>query len=132
MSMSDPIADMLTRIRNGQNVGLASVRMPASNKKEAIARVLIDEGYIASCEIEDLPGNKRDLVIELRYFEGKPVIDELRRVSRPGLRIFKNKDELPTVLGGLGVAIVSTSEGVMTDRAARSRGVGGEVICVVS
>ncbi len=132
MSMSDPIADMLTRIRNGQNVGLETVSMPSSTKKVAIAKVLLDEGYINGYEVEDVAGNKRQLKLELRYFEGKPVIDELRRVSKPGLRIFKKKDELPSVLGGLGVAIVSTSEGVMTDRMARSKGFGGEVLCVVS
>lgn len=132
MSMTDPIADMLTRVRNGQAVGFETVRMPSSKIKEAIARVLSEEGYIDRCEVEELPGNKRELVIWLRYFEGRPVIEELRRVSRPGLRVYKNKDELPNVLGGLGVAIVSTSEGVMTDRAARSKGHGGEVLCVVS
>ena len=132
MSMSDPIADMLTRIRNGQSVGLDAVRMPSSTKKEGIAQVLLDEGYIGGFRAEDLPGNKRELVVELRYFEGKPVIEELKRVSRPGLRVFKGKDELPSVRGGLGVAIVSTSDGVMTDRAARGKGVGGEVICLVS
>ncbi len=132
MSMSDPIADMLTRIRNGQNVGLERVSMPSSTKKVAIAKVLLDEGYINGYDVEDQAGNKRELKVELRYFEGKPVIDDLRRVSKPGLRVFKKKDELPSVLGGLGVAIVSTSEGVMTDRAARSKGFGGEVLCVVS
>jgi small subunit ribosomal protein S8 len=132
MSMSDPIADMLTRIRNGQTVGHESVRMPSSRVKEAIAKVLVEEGYVDRFEVADLPGNKRELTVWLRYFEGRPVIEVLRRISRPGLRIFKNKDELPNVLGGLGVAIVSTSEGVMTERAARTKGVGGEVICVVS
>ena len=132
MSMSDPIADMLTRIRNGQSVGLETVRMPSSTKKESIAQVLLDEGYINGFRAEDLPGNKRELVVELRYFEGKPVIEELKRVSRPGLRVFKGKDDLPSVRGGLGIAIVSTSDGLMTDRAARGKGVGGEVICLVS
>lgn len=132
MSMTDPIADMLTRIRNGQKVGLEIVRMPSSRKKEAIARVLAEEGYINGWSAEDQPGNKRELSIELRYFEGRPVIEELRRVSKPGLRIYRGKDDLPSVLGGLGVAIVSTSEGVMTDRAARSKGFGGEVLCIVS
>ena len=132
MSMSDPIADMLTRIRNGQRTSLETVTMPSSTKKEAIARVLHDEGYINGFDVAEQAGNKRDLTIELKYFEGKPVIDELRRVSRPGLRIYKKKDELPKVLGGLGVAIISTSEGVMSDRAARSKGFGGEVLCVVS
>jgi small subunit ribosomal protein S8 len=130
--MSDPIADMLTRIRNGQNINLEAVTMPASTKKEAIAKVLQEEGYIGNYEVEDLPGNKRSLSIQLRYFEGKPVIDEIKRVSKPGLRIYRKTDELPKVLGGLGVAIISTSEGVMSDRTARSKGFGGEVICVVS
>jgi len=132
MSMSDPIADMLTRIRNGQSVGFESVTMPSSRRKEAIARVLQEEGYIGDYKVEQLDGNKANIVINLRYFEGKPVIDVIKRVSKPGLRIYKKKDELPTVLGGLGVAIISTSNGVMTDRVARSRGFGGEVICYVS
>jgi small subunit ribosomal protein S8 len=132
MSMSDPISDMLTRIRNGQNISLEAVTMPSSTKKEAIARVLQDEGYIRGFSIEDREGNKRSLTVELKYFEGNPVIEKLKRVSRPGLRIYKKKDELPKVLGGLGMAIISTSEGVMSDRAARSKGFGGEVICVVS
>jgi len=132
MSMSDPIADMLTRIRNGQNVGFESVTMPSSHRKEAIAKVLQEEGYIGEYKVEQLDGNKANLVVNLRYFEGKPVIDQIQRVSKPGLRIYKKKDELPKVLGGLGVAIISTSNGLMTDRAARSQGFGGEVICVVS
>ncbi len=132
MSMTDPIADMLTRIRNGQAVGFDTVRMPSSTTKVAIAKVLAEEGYIDRYEIEDQPGNKRELAVWLRYFEGRPVIDELHRVSRPGLRVYKNKDELPNVLGGLGVAIVSTSAGVMTDKTARRKGFGGEVLCVVS
>ena len=119
-------------MRRGQAVGFETVRMPSSKIKEAIAKVLNEEGYIDRYEVEELSSNKRELVIWLRYFEGRPVIEELRRVSRPGLRVYKNKDELPNVLGGLGVAIVSTSEGVMTDRAARSKGHGGEVLCVVS
>jgi small subunit ribosomal protein S8 len=132
MSMSDPIADMLTRIRNGQHVLMESVTMPSSRRKEAIAKVLQDEGYIDGFNVEAAPGNKKNLTIDLRYFEGKPVIAKIQRQSRPGLRIYKPKDELPTVLGGLGVAIISTSRGLMTDRAARSQGIGGEVICVVS
>ena len=128
MSMSDPIADMLTRIRNGQSINMESVVMPSSNTKVAIAKVLREEGYIEDYKIEEQPGNKT----ELKYFEGKPVIDTLKRVSRPGLRIYKKKNELPKVLGGLGVAIVSTSKGVMSDRAAREQGFGGEVICYVS
>jgi len=132
MSMSDPIADMLTRIRNGQHVAMESVTMPSSGRKEAIAKVLQDEGYIDGFNVEAVPGNKKNLTIDLKYFEGKPVIEKIQRLSRPGLRIYKPKDELPTVLGGLGVAIISTSKGLMTDRAARSQGIGGEVICVVS
>ncbi|GIK35260.1 MAG: 30S ribosomal protein S8 [Gammaproteobacteria bacterium] len=132
MSMTDPIADMLTRIRNGQTAGLPSVTMPSSHRKEAIAAVLRDEGYVAAYQVIDKPGNKRELTVELKYFDGKPVIEHLRRISRPGLRSYRRKDKLPTVMGGLGVAIVSTPEGVMSDRAARARGVGGEVICIVS
>ena len=132
MSMTDPIADMLTRIRNGQNINLPSVSMPSSRRKEAIAQVLQDEGFIVGFAVEDKPGNKREMNIELKYFEGRPVIETIQRVSKPGLRIYKNKDELPKVLGGLGVAIVSTSKGVMSDRAARSEGCGGEILCVVS
>jgi len=132
MSMTDPIADMLTRIRNGQTAGLPSVTMPSSHRKEAIAAVLRDEGYVAAFQVTDKPGNKRELTVELKYFDGKPVIEHLRRISRPGLRNYRRKDKLPTVMGGLGVAIVSTPEGVMSDRAARARGVGGEVICIVS
>lgn len=132
MSMSDPIADMLTRIRNGQHVGMESVTMPSSRRKEAIAKVLQDEGYIDGFSVADEPGNKKNLTVNLKYFEGRPVIDKIHRQSRPGLRIYKPKDELPAVLGGLGVAIISTSKGLMTDRAARSQGIGGEVICVVS
>jgi small subunit ribosomal protein S8 len=132
MSMTDPIADLLTRVRNGQAVGFETVRMPASKIKEAIARVLAEEGYIERYEVTEESGNKRDLTVWLRYFEGRPVIEELRRVSRPGLRVYKSKDDLPNVLGGLGVAIISTPEGVMTDRAARRKGHGGEVLCVVS
>jgi small subunit ribosomal protein S8 len=132
MSMNDPIADMLTRIRNGQTARLQSVTMPSSHRKEAIATVLRDEGYIGSFQSADKPGNQRELTIELKYFDGKPVIEELRRVSRPGLRSYKRKDKLPKVMGGLGVAIVSTPGGVMSDRAARAQGLGGEVICFVA
>ncbi len=132
MSMTDPIADMLTRIRNGQVARLPSVAMPSSHRKEAIATVLRDEGYIASFEVTEQGGNKRELVIELKYFNGKPVIEHLRRVSRPGLRAYRRKDQLPSVMGGLGVAIVSTPAGVMSDRVARAQGHGGEVICIVS
>jgi small subunit ribosomal protein S8 len=132
MSMTDPIADMLTRIRNGQRAGLKSVSMPSSHRKEAIAGVLRDEGYIDSYAVVDQPGNQRELTVELKYFDGKPVIEHLRRISRPGLRTYRRKDKLPKVMGGLGVAIVSTPAGVMSDRAARAKGVGGEVICIVS
>jgi len=132
MSMSDPIADLLTRIRNGQSISLESVSMPSSRQKEAVAQVLQDEGYIDGFSVEDLDGNKRQLTVSLKYFEGKPVIDEIRRVSRPGLRVYRGKDDLPSILGGLGMAIVSTSEGVMSDREARKKGCGGEVLCVVS
>jgi small subunit ribosomal protein S8 len=132
MSMTDPIADMLTRIRNGQNVALKSVSMPSSTLKEAIARVLQDEGYIADFAVGDQPGNKRELTVTLKYFGGKPVIEKIQKISKPGLRIYRGKSDLPTVMGGLGVAIVSTSEGVMTDRTARAKGFGGEVICIVA
>lgn len=131
MSMTDPIADMLTRIRNAQKVSLATVHMPSSKLKEAIAKVLQDEGYIGKIEI-DQQGSKRELRIELKYFDGKPVIERIEKVSKPGLRIYRGKDELPKVIGGLGVAIVSTPGGVMSDRAARAKGLGGEVICIVS
>ena len=129
--MTDPIADMLTRIRNGQNARKVSVSMPASKAKEAIARVLEDEGYITgSATVGD--GSEKTLTIELKYFDGKPVIERIERSSRPGLRVYRGKDDLPRVLGGLGVAIVSTSAGVMSDSKAREKGIGGEVICVVS
>ena len=132
MSMTDPIADMLTRIRNGQTAGLKNVSMPSSHRKEAIAVVLRDEGYIEGFQVADKPGNQREMIVELKYFDGKPVIEHLRRISRPGLRTYRRKDKLPKVMGGLGVAIVSTPAGVMSDRAARAQGYGGEVICVVS
>jgi small subunit ribosomal protein S8 len=131
MSMSDPIADMLTRIRNGQAAKKSSVRMPASKKKLAIAEVLKDEGYIADCAVVEADG-KPTLEVSLKYFQGKPVIEFVKRVSRPGLRIYKGRNELPRVRGGLGVAIVSTSKGVMTDRKARENGHGGEVIAYVA
>lgn len=130
MSMSDPIADMLTRIRNGQNIGKAIVTMSASKLKKAIAQVLKEEGYIEDFAVAE-NGTKAELTITLKYYMGKPVISRLRRVSRPGLRIYKNSDELPKVIGGMGVAIVSTSRGVMSDRAARAAGHGGEVLCEV-
>jgi small subunit ribosomal protein S8 len=128
--MQDPIADMLTRIRNAQQAAKPDVAMPSSKLKVAVAKVLESEGYIAGHNVTDVDG-KATLSIDLKYFEGKPVILELDRVSRPSLRSYKAKDELPTVRGGLGVAIVSTSKGVMTDRAARAAGVGGEVLCTV-
>ena len=131
MSMTDPIADMFTRIRNAQMVGHTDVAMPASQVKAEIARVLKDEGYIEDFSREDVEG-KPVLSIALKYYEGRPVIDRLDRVSRPGLRVYKSKDKLPKVLGGLGVAIVSTSQGVMSDRAARAAGHGGEIIGVVA
>ncbi len=130
MSMSDPIADMLTRIRNAQGAGKFEVAMPASKAKKAIAQVLKDEGYIGDFSDQG-EGATAELVISLKYHDGEPVIDEIHRVSRPGLRIYKGKDELPTVLGGLGIAIISTSRGVMSDRAARAAGQGGEVLCTV-
>lgn len=131
MSMTDPIADMLTRIRNGQSARKVSVAMPASKAKEAVAKVLKDEGYIADYATAGT-GAEAQLTVELKYFEGTPVIETIQRASKPGLRVYRGKDELPKVLGGLGVAIVSTSAGVMSDRQAREKGIGGEVICVVS
>ncbi|HDP88359.1 MAG TPA: 30S ribosomal protein S8 [Thioalkalivibrio sp.] len=131
MSMSDPVADMLTRIRNGQQAGKVQVSMPASSLKAAIAQVMKDEGYIEGFKVEEAEANKRNLLVSLKYYNGKPVIAKLKRVSRPGLRVFRGKNEIPTVLGGLGVAIVSTSKGVMSDRAAREAGHGGEVLCTV-
>lgn len=130
MSMQDPLADMLTRIRNAQLAGKASVVMPSSKLKVAVANVLLQEGYIAAQRVEQ-NGAKADLQIDLKYFQGKPVIAEIDRVSSPGLRAYKGKDDLPKVRNGLGIAIVSTSKGVMTDRAARQAGVGGEVLCTV-
>ena len=129
--MTDPIADMLTRIRNGQRAGKVSVSMPSSKLKASIAGVLKDEGYIADFRVQEEAG-KAVMNVDLKYYEGRPVIEDLKRVSRPGLRIYKSKDELPKVHGGLGVAIVSTSKGVMSDRAARAAGEGGEVLCYVS
>jgi small subunit ribosomal protein S8 len=131
MTMTDPIADMLTRIRNGQKARKVSVTMPASKSKEAIAQVLQEEGYITGYAT-DGEGAAKELTVELKYFEGAPVIERIERASRPGLRIYRGKDDLPRVLGGLGVAIVSTSAGVMSDARAREKGIGGEVICVVS
>lgn len=131
MSMQDPLADMLTRIRNSQLVGKAVVKMPSSKLKLNVAQVLKDEGYIAEFSVDAESEPKPELTIELKYFEGKPVIAELSRYSRPGLRSYAGKSGIPIVRGGLGIAIVSTSKGVMTDRAARAAGVGGEVLCTV-
>ena len=130
MSMQDPLADMLTRIRNAQMAGKTSVEIPASKLKKAVCAVLAEEGYVAGMREMERDG-KNMMLVELKYYEGKPVIAELDRVSRPGLRRYAGKDGLPTVRGGLGVAIVSTSRGVMTERAARAAGVGGEVLCTV-
>lgn len=130
MSMQDPLSDMLTRLRNAQMAGKTRVDMPGSKLKTAVARVLKEEGYIEDYEAVDESGKPR-LAVDLKYFDGKPVIAEIDRVSRPGLRRYRGKDELPSVRAGLGVAIISTSRGVMTDRAARSAGVGGEVLCTV-
>jgi small subunit ribosomal protein S8 len=131
MSMTDPIADFLTRIRNGQSSGKPEINVPSSKVKLAIAKVLKEEGYI-----EDFSANQSDgkpmLAVQLKYYQGRPVIDRLERVSRPGLRVYRGKDDLPSILGGLGIAIVSTSQGVMTDRQARAAGHGGEVLCIVS
>ena len=131
MSMTDPIADMLTRIRNAQAVRKTSVFMPASKLKQSIAQVLKDEGYIDEYKVV-LREGKSDLEIGLKYYSDRPVIEKIERVSRPGLRIYKGRDDLPKVMNGLGVAIVSTSQGVMTDRKARATGVGGEVLCIVA
>ncbi len=131
MSMSDPIADMLTRIRNAQSVEKAVVTMPSSKLKVAIAQVLKDEGYIDGFKVSNETG-KSELQIGLKYYAGKPVIERIERVSRPGLRIYKGRDAIPQVMNGLGVAIVTTPKGVMTDRKARQTGVGGEVLCYVA
>lgn len=130
MSMTDPIADMLTRIRNGQTAEKAEVSMPSSKLKAAIARVLKDEGYIDDFRFDN-DGKKPVLTVQLKYHNGRPVIEEIQRISRPGLRRFEGKRSLPKVRGGLGTAIISTSKGVMTERAARAAGHGGEVLCVV-
>ncbi len=129
MSMQDPLADMLTRIRNAQQVGKPSVTMPSSKLKVNVANVLSSEGYIGGFSVSE--GAKQELTVDLKYFEGKPVIAEIDRVSRPGLRNYAGKAAIPIVRAGLGIAIVSTSKGVMTDRAARAAGVGGEVLCTV-
>ena len=131
MTMTDPISDMLTRIRNGQKARKVSVSMPASKAKEAVAKVLKDEGYITDFTT-DGEGSTRAFTVELKYFDGVPVIERIERTSRPGLRIYRGKESLPKVLGGLGIAIVSTSAGVMSDAKAREKGIGGEVLCIVS
>ncbi|HYL90579.1 MAG TPA: 30S ribosomal protein S8 [Burkholderiales bacterium] len=131
MSMHDPIADMLTRIRNAQLVGHSEVSMPASHLKGAIAKVLKDEGYIEDFATRE-NGSKKELAIALKYYAGRPVIERLERVSKPGLRVYKGRDDIPRVMNGLGVAILSTSRGVMTDRKARADGLGGEVLCIVA
>ena len=131
MSMKDPISDMLTRIRNGQSSNKKTVSMPSSSAKKSIAEVLKNEGYIIDFEV--ITENSIDnLVIQLKYHQGLPVIEDIQRSSRPGLRVYKNKEDLPQVLGGLGIAIISTSAGVMSDKEAREKGIGGEVICTVS
>jgi small subunit ribosomal protein S8 len=128
--MQDPIADMLTRIRNGQAAAKVSVAMPSSKQKVAIAKLLKEEGYIADYKVSG--DVKAELEVELKYFQGKPVVELIQRVSRPGLRIYKKRGELPKIMNGLGIAVVSTSKGVMTDRAARKAGMGGEIICYVA
>ena len=132
MSMTDPISDMLTRIRNGQKAEKIKVSMPASKLKVSIAKVLEAEGYLGGVETEDETNNKRTLTLTLRYHEGQPVIESIQRASRPGLRVYARASQLPTAQGGLGVVVVSTSNGVMTDREARAQGRGGEVLCFVS
>jgi small subunit ribosomal protein S8 len=131
MSLQDPIADMLVRIKNAQAVNKPTVSMPHSAAKEAIATVLQAEGYITGYEVE-INDSRKSLILVLKYFQGKPVIETLERVSRPGLRVYKGKDELPKIMSGLGISIISTSKGVMSDRAARKAGFGGEIVCYVS
>lgn len=131
MSMTDPIADFLTRIRNGQSARKKTIKSPSSKAKEAIASVLQDEGYILGYDVA-AEGNKKTITVALKYFEGKPVIEKIERISTPSLRVYKGKDELPKVLGGLGVAIVSTAAGMVSDKKARAAGQGGEVVCIVS
>lgn len=131
MSMSDPISDMLTRIRNAQMAEKTNVRMPSSKLKVAIAQVLQDEGYVGGYNVSSV-GGKPTLEIDLKYYAGRPVIEKIQRVSRPGLRMYKGCDDIPNVMNGLGIAIVSTSKGLMTDRKARANGIGGEVLCIVA
>lgn len=132
MSMSDPVADMLTRIRNAQSAKKTNVSMPNTKLKVAIAEVLKTEGYIADYRVEELDNNKKKLIIDLKYYQGKPVIENIRRISRPGLRVYRDKNKLPRIMGGMGVAIISTSKGVISDRAARLLGEGGEILCSVN
>ncbi len=132
MSMQDPVADMLTRIRNAQSRNKPTVSMPASKLRKSIADLLVAEGYLTSAQVDDIENGKKVLTIKLKYYQGKGVIEELKRFSRPGLRQYRSKDELPSVKRGLGVAIISTSKGIMSDREARSLGVGGEVIALVA
>ncbi|CAL7959389.1 30S ribosomal subunit protein S8 [Gammaproteobacteria bacterium] len=131
MSMSDPIADMLTRIRNAQAARKPDVSMPMTKLKAAIAEVLKTEGYVLDYKIEEV-NNKKQLVLSLKYYQGKPVIENIRRISRPGLRVYRDKNKLPQIMGGMGIAIISTSKGIMSDRAARLLGEGGELLCSVN
>lgn len=130
MSMTDPIADLLTRVRNGLKAQKATVLVPASKTKEAIVKVLIEEGYVDSVESVEHE-NHQNLSVKLRYYQGKPVIEKIERVSRPGRRVYRGKGDLPSVVGGLGIAVVSTSKGIMTEKQARSQGIGGEILCAV-
>ena len=132
MTMTDPIADMLTRIRNAHKIKAKSVIMPSSKIKVNIAKVLLKEGYVKGFDEEEIGNGKKDLNIDLKYYEGRPVIEKMNRVSRPGLRIYKPRNQLPQVMGGLGIAIVSTSKGIMSDREAREQGEGGEILCFVA
>ena len=131
MSMQDPIADMLTRIRNAQAVGHTEIRFPASKKKQALLAVLKDEGFIIDFTVIPTDNNKKDILVKLKYYQGRPVIEKIRRISSPGLRIYRQKNALPTVNAGMGIAIVSTSKGLMTERAARAQKLGGEIMCIV-
>ena len=132
MTMTDPIADMLTRIRNAHKIKATSVVMPSSKMKVNIAKVLLREGYVKGFDEEEIGNGKKDLNIDLKYYEGRPVIEKMNRVSRPGLRIYKTRTQLPKVMGGLGIAIVSTSKGIMSDKEAREQGEGGEILCFVT
>ena len=132
MTMNDPIADMLTRIRNAHKIRAKRVLMPSSKIKINIAKVLLKEGYIKGFEEEEIKNGKKDLSIDLKYYEGSPVIEKIDRVSRPGLRIYKTRTELPKVMGGLGIAIVSTSKGIISDKDAREQGEGGEILCFIA